>query len=173
MTINLWNDIDTVLSTIITADMGEDGDYESLPLVTVQVTHEWQDNYSHSPVGQIALPCCFIVGREWEPSNRLGDEPQGPHRDGVIHMDIAYPYELIVIGPEVTTYSQALQDSKELVRRLREVIRDNNALGGLVADDGEALIDVVVGNATVVVQGSRGGKYISGGYLPITIYSEV
>lgn len=172
MSANFWNDIDTTLRTTVNNEMGAGSVYTNQKLRTVQVVDQWDAQLVESAVGDLRLPACFIIGRSWEPGNNIGFEPQGPGW-GKITLNIAYSYDLVVATDLASTYTQALQNVKELIRRLREMCRANWTLGGLTSTDGEVIIELHLGQAEVDVQGYEGGQFIGGGYLPITVYSQI
>jgi len=173
MSASLWNDIDDKLAALVLSDMGTGSAYATFKIATIQVVDQWETDLRSSPLGDITLPAVFIVGRMWEPANRYGDAPQGPHGDGTVHVDVKYPYDLIAATDPQTTYAAALDGAKELSRRFRELIRDNYALGGISSTDTEHIIDVIMARGVIEVRGHEGGKYIGGTLLPIDIYTEV
>jgi len=173
MTDSLWNDIDTKLASVITASMGSGSSYSTGKVVTVQVVDQWTVDLRTSPAGDITLPCTFIVGRDWEPGNQDRVPPQGPHGDGIFHIDIAYPYDVVSATSPQLTYALALSGAKELSRRMREAIRANFALSGISSTDGEFVVDLTIGRSVIEVRGHDGSRFIGGALLPIKIYTQV
>lgn len=172
MTVNFWNDIDSTLAGLITSEMGEGGLYATQELQVVQVVDQWDPQLIESAIGPLKLPACFIIGRSWIPGTTNGYEPQGP-AFGTIRVAVAYSYDLVVATDLSSTYTVALQNVKELIRRLREVCRAHWTLDGLSSTDGEVIVEMHMAQAEVDVQGYEGEQFIGGGYLPITVYSEI
>jgi hypothetical protein len=119
----LWNDIDAYLAAAVIADMGTDSPlYDGLWVEQVVTGAAWEPQHWRQPAVAINGEQARLEG--------------GPHGDGVVHLEITYPYALVGVC-KAATIAQARKDAKELGRRLRELIRSRYALGGLVASDGE------------------------------------
>ena len=171
----LWNDIDTALASVITADMTDAGDYADDGLLIETILFgEVVDPDEHT------LPLVLIRGMDAQYSE------DGPHGDGEIHIDtITYAYDLVAIAriePAVdetvtAVTARAKAAATELLRRLREVVRSRVALGITArATDGETLDYVRFGgNALVQVQGYGGvnGGYIASALLPIEAIASI
>lgn len=117
-----WNDIDTALVDLFTAEMGAASDYTTLKVRTLKATivrnvgdwEGWQ------------LPAIVITGLRVE-------REAGPHGGGERHFTKQMPYLILAIaeGDEVS----AVRDAKELEKRAEAVLRLNPI--NVTGDDGE------------------------------------
>lgn len=169
MTDCLWNDIDSAIKDAVETDMGlESSLYTSLLLEEVVVTDMFDSDWRN-----LRTPAVIIVTREFGPGNRSEFDPQGPHGDGDIHIDLVYPYWMVVVHRAESSYSDLKVDIKELVRRLREVYRAHSILGGISSSDGEQVIDSTIGDSSIEIRGNPGGDFVGMGIMPWEVYTTI
>ena len=161
----LWVDIDAYLIAAVTTDMGDGGLYGTLEIATVKTGDTTAVNPDH-----YTLPLVVVDGYRMETGDNY------PHADGDIHADgIRYPY---VLAAYVTadSDSQAKANGQELLRRLREMMRDRYALGGLSSTDGERVDETWIGRGAVAVRGKAGtntGRYMAIAGLELEVITHI
>lgn len=159
----LWNDIDAYLLTELVTELGADSaTYADILLAQVVAGDTFDPD-------QVSYPFCLVRGFEVE------DADAGPHGDGDVHYDLAYPYEL-VLGVVEPTLDAARTDIKELLRRAREFIRARPAFGQLSAADGETIVEVMPGRVRVELYGKNGinqGAYMGLASVSFTVKTEI
>lgn len=163
MTTCLWNRIDAYLVAQLTANMGAASSYTTLKLAKVEAGETFD-------IDHVTMPYCLVRGVDVRYDN------EGPHGDGDIHFDdIRYPYDIILVA-EATTTALAKSYAKELLSRVREWVRSDFYLAGLVDDDGEIVRRSELGELRIGVVGTGGqnrGKYLGWASMQLTIVSEV
>lgn len=159
----LWNDIDAALVAAVTADMTPAGDYEDHIVQTVLVGDTVNPDHHE-------LPLVLIRGAEAQYGENI-------IRGDAVYLDgIVYSYDLIAItrtepdnDDTVTAVTlRAKAAGNELLRRLRECVRNRPALGiSAPATDGETIDHVRFaggrGGTTGLVQVIGFGG-VNGGY---------
>lgn len=126
---DLWSKIDDELETQALAVMGAYGD--DLAIVAAAADDVF-DLDRLDKAGQ--LPFVLIRDEDTE-------ETGGGHGDGLIHVDVSYPYSMIAIA-KIHGKREARKASKELRRRLLAFIRNMTVYRSLLAlrgHDGESV----------------------------------
>ena len=156
----LWTDIDNYLLTNILADMGSGGSYGTLLVNEVLLSDSFKPS-DYNP------PTIVIF------SNTVKPTMQGPHGDGEVHIFSEYRYLLAGVDDDQTTYAVAKANAQTLVHRLRQVILNRYALGGLASTMVETVYETQILDMRVEVLGGQvGGKFRGVGVLPFIARTE-
>lgn len=109
-----WNDLDDAMESLITAAMGDAGDYTSLVLQHVEVVAVRDASEWTGYAINCQLPAVFV-------QNRIVPLTLGTHGDSAMHVDESLDYLLLAMtsGTKVT----ARQNAKTLAWRILEAIK--------------------------------------------------
>lgn len=124
---DLWTEIDDKLEELALTILGGYGDELAIKEVAAD------DVFDLDRLDRAGrLPFVLIRDEDTE-------EAAGGHGDGMIHVDVSYPYSMIAIA-KIEGKREARRAAKELRRRLLTFVRDMDvyrALLGLSGHDGE------------------------------------
>ncbi len=144
----LWTDIDDYLYTTITAQMGADSAYGTLKVRQVIIDEVWGLDEAKKN-GQFPLVLIYSDSSEIEP---------GAHGGGAVRFANTYTYRLVAVISTTVGKRQCKRDTKEMRRRLREILRYGmtpgaSSFGALVSTDGETFKKLEYGPAEIQIFG--------------------
>jgi hypothetical protein len=144
----LWTDIDDYLYTTIHAQMGADSAYTTLQVRDVIIDEVWGLDEAKRN-NKFPLVLIYSDTSEIEP---------GAHGGGVVRFANEYTYRLVAVISTTVGKRQCKRDTKEMRRRLREILRYGmtpgaNSFGSLVSSDGERFKNIDYGTAEIQIFG--------------------
>lgn len=143
----LWTDIDDYLYTTITAQMGAASDYTTLKVRDVIIDEVWGLDEAKKN-NKFPLVLIFSDSSEIE----IGAMGAG------IRFNNEYTYRLVAVISTTVGKRQCKRDTKEMRRRLREILRYSMAVtpgrfGSLSSTDGERYSKTELGPAEIQIFG--------------------
>ncbi len=144
----LWTDIDDYLYTTITAQMGAASAYDTLKVRQVVIDEVWGLDEAKKN-NKFPLVLIFSDSSEIEP---------GGHGGGNVRFANTYTYRLVSVTMTDIGKRQCKRESKEMRRRLREVLRYGmtpgaSSFGALASTDGERFKNIEYGPAEIQIFG--------------------
>ncbi len=142
MTACLWTDIDDYLFDTITAQMGAASAYESLKVRDVIIDEVWGLDEAKKN-NKFPLVLIYSDSTDIQPGGHGGGNPRFANE---------YAYRLVAVISTTVGKRQCKRDTKEMRRRLREVLRYGmtpgaSSFGSLVSTDGETFKKLEYGPA--------------------------